>query len=239
MAVTSSTKENALTPLRLAQSLAHTAVHTAVDTVRHPVAGASRAFGLARGAVHAARMAPGIVADTVATRTQGGPPTDVPATGRSDRETDRATDRQTDQAPDRATDRAPEAPGAGGVPDLTPPDPADRVRVVEEALAAESEQDRFGRTTEPSAASRDEEHGDATLQRAELDELAEEVAETGPAGQVDVETPAGTTGADVAFNPDTAEADLHQPRTEDLVDPATAKALRSEAARMRRAADPA
>ncbi|QIK66130.1 hypothetical protein G7072_07035 [Nocardioides sp. HDW12B] len=202
--MTSSTKENALTPIRLAQSLAHTAVHTAVDTVRHPVAGASRAVGLARGAIQVARAAPGIVADTVATRTQGGPPTDGPVTSPADRPADRAADRAADSpraragagtskpadssapapgplkttVPDPANPTAPPAPGQGGVPDLAPPDPADRVLVVEEALAAEAADgttdSRFGVATEPHASTRGEDHGERPLARAEVDELAEE-----------------------------------------------------------------
>jgi hypothetical protein len=57
-------------------------------------------------------------------------------------------------------------------------------------------------------------------------------------GEVDVETPVGTTGADAGHNPDTAEADLQQPGTEPLFDPGTAKSVRKEAAMMQRAADP-
>ena len=44
--------------------------------------------------------------------------------------------------PDPANPTAPPAPGQGGVPDLAPPDPADRVLVVEEALAAEESESR-------------------------------------------------------------------------------------------------
>ena len=53
----------------------------------------------------------------------------------------------------------------------------------------------------------------------------------------DVTTPVGTTAADVATNPDTSDTDLQQPGTEPLVDPGTAKSLRSEAQTMRRAAE--
>ncbi|WP_395691949.1 hypothetical protein [Nocardioides sp.] len=53
-----------------------------------------------------------------------------------------------------------------------------------------------------------------------------------------VQTPVGTTGADVATNPSTAETDLQQPGTEPLVDPATVKAVASEAAVGARGADP-
>jgi len=57
------------------------------------------------------------------------------------------------------------------------------------------------------------------------------------ARDVDVETPVGTTGADVGHNPDTAEADLQQPGTEPLLDPSTSKAIRSESETMRKAAE--
>jgi hypothetical protein len=57
-------------------------------------------------------------------------------------------------------------------------------------------------------------------------------------GDVEVTTPVGTTGAGPAHNPDTAEADLQQRGTEDIVEPSTAKRLRKEAERMRRAAEP-
>ena len=86
-----------------------------------------------------------------------------------------------------------------------------------------------GRAGEPRGASRDEEHGEASLQRAEIDEIAEETAEALPGGDVDVETPVGTTGAGVGYNPDTAEADLQQPQTQPLVDPALTKQVKAAA----------
>ena len=102
------------------------------------------------------------------------------------------------------------------------------IDVVGQALAAEAEEESYGgRAGEPRGASRDEEHGDAALQRAEADEIAEETAEALPGGDVDVTTPVGTTGAGVGFNPDTAEADLQQPQTQPLVDPALTKAVKS------------
>jgi hypothetical protein len=85
--------------------------------------------------------------------------------------------------------------------------------------------------TEPKATSRASEHG-RSGNDAGIDEWAAEVDD------VDIETPVGTTGADVGHNPDTAEADLQQPGTEPLLDPATAKSVRSEAAMMQKAADP-
>lgn len=51
-------------------------------------------------------------------------------------------------------------------------------------------------------------------------------------------TPAGIRAAGEGVNPDTTETDLHQPGTEPLMDPATVKAVASESAVMRRAADP-
>ena len=107
-------------------------------------------------------------------------------------------------------------------PELPPID------VVGQALAAEAEEESYGgRAGEPRGASRDEEHGEAALQRAEVDEIAEETAEALPDGDVDVTTPVGTTGAGVGFNPDTAEADLQQPQTQPILDPALTKTVKS------------
>ncbi len=87
--------------------------------------------------------------------------------------------------------------------------------------------------TEPTAVSRDSEHG-----RAADDEQIDEWYAEHDADDPDLETPVGTTAADVGYNPDTAETDLQQPGTESLLDPGTAKAIRSESETMRRAADP-
>jgi hypothetical protein len=57
-------------------------------------------------------------------------------------------------------------------------------------------------------------------------------------GDDEVRTPSGIPAADEGYNPDTAETDLHQPGTEPLMDPATVKAIKSEAEVMQRAADP-
>lgn len=54
----------------------------------------------------------------------------------------------------------------------------------------------------------------------------------------DLRTPSGIPAADAGHNPDTAETDLHQPGTEPLMDPATVKAVKSEAEVLQRAADP-
>lgn len=122
-----------------------------------------------------------------------------------------------------AEPRQPEVVLAEPAPPAEPP-----IDIVEQVLAAE-EENHDGHATEPKAASRDEEHGEAAMQQAELDEIAEEQAEAAPQGTLDIDTPVGTTGADVGHNPDTAEADLQQPQTEPLVDPATTKSVKAEA----------
>lgn len=134
-----------------------------------------------------------------------------------------------------APKRQPQVVLAEPAPPLEPP-----IDVVGQALAAEAQEDHVGagRTTEPRGASRDEEHGEAALQRAEAIEIMEEIAEASSLGQIDIETPVGTTGADVANNPDTAEADLQQPGTEPLLDPSLTKAVKSEQETLHLAADP-
>jgi hypothetical protein len=52
-----------------------------------------------------------------------------------------------------------------------------------------------------------------------------------------VTTPVGTQGAAPGNNPDTAEADLNQPGTEEILDESTAKAIASETAALRKAAE--
>jgi len=108
---------------------------------------------------------------------------------------------------------ADERPDPESIREMPMPDLEEPVPVVEEALSEEAQPEE-GHATEPSATTRDEAHGDAALQRAEADEITEEIAEAFPAGEVSVETPVGTTGADVGYNPDTAEADLQQPGTQ-------------------------
>lgn len=56
--------------------------------------------------------------------------------------------------------------------------------------------------------------------------------------QNEVTTPVGTAGADVGFNPDTAETDLQQPGTEPLLDSSTTKRIAKEAETLAKAADP-
>ena len=115
--------------------------------------------------------------------------------------------------------------GAPKGPDIVPVEPhapdEPPVDVVGQALAAEAElegresPDGAGLAHEPRGASRDEEHGEAALQRAEADEIDEVVTSV---LEGDVEP----------------EEHLAQP----LVDPADAKALAAEMQTMMQAADP-
>ncbi|HEU4545865.1 MAG TPA: hypothetical protein VFR88_06205 [Microlunatus sp.] len=95
------------------------------------------------------------------------------------------------------------------------------VDVVGDALAAEAAADRgegpegVDLAHEPRAASRDEEHGDAALQRAEVEEIAEE-ASAAQEGDVEPE----------------------EHLTEPLLDSADAKAVAAELATRSKAADP-
>ena len=66
---------------------------------------------------------------------------------------------------------------------------------------------------------------------------AEVEAELDAASTDDITTPSGIPAAGEGFNPDTTDTDLHQPGTEPLMDPATAKAVASESEVLRRAAD--
>jgi hypothetical protein len=87
--------------------------------------------------------------------------------------------------------------------------------------------------TEPKASSRDVAH--AGGHDPDLDNWQDELDDG-----IDVITPAGTTGTGVGYNPDTAEAGLHEPELDDepLIDPSVAKAVRKESQTLQRAADP-
>lgn len=87
--------------------------------------------------------------------------------------------------------------------------------------------------TEPKAVTRESAHGGPS-DDAEVDAWDEEAAER---DEIDIETPVGTTGADVGHNPDTAEADLQQPGTAPALDPSVANAIRSESEMLRKDAE--
>jgi len=114
--------------------------------------------------------------------------------------------------------RAPSGPTVVPVEPHAPEEPP--VDVVGEALAAEAAAERgegpdgADVAHEPRGASRDEEHGDAALQRAEVEEIAEEAA--------------------VALEGDVEPAEH---LTEPLLDSADAKAMAAELATMSKAAN--
>lgn len=58
-----------------------------------------------------------------------------------------------------------------------------------------------------------------------------------PGTDDEIRTPSGIPAADPGYNPSTAETDLLQPGTEPIVDPATAKAVKSESETMRKASE--
>jgi hypothetical protein len=84
--------------------------------------------------------------------------------------------------------------------------------------------------TEPKAVSRQSEHG-RSASDAEIDAWIDEAM----ARDVDLQTPGSAAGA-FGDDPDAA-ADRLQPGSEPLLDAGTAKAIRSEAAMLRKAAE--
>ena len=100
-------------------------------------------------------------------------------------------------------------------PDEAPIDVVGQALAAEAALGDRESPDGAGLAHEPRGASRDEEHGDAPLQRAEVEGIAEEVA---AALEGDVEP--------------------EEHLTEPLLDPADAKAIATEMRTAARAADP-
>jgi hypothetical protein len=110
----------------------------------------------------------------------------------------------------------------------------------------------------PIDAAADTDHVDATpadlAATVPVEKTAKKVAKKAPAKKAakkaparsaaellddtEVETPVGTTGADVGHNPDTTDTDLQQPGTAPLMDPAITKAVAKEAQTGAAAADP-
>jgi hypothetical protein len=130
-----------------------------------------------------------------------------------------------DEAADEAADEvAAEPEDAVPGPDIVPVEPhapeEPPVDVVGQALAAEADEgtEGVGLAHEPRGASRREEHGDVSLEPAEAEGIAEEVA------------------AALEGEPETQEPPAHL--TEPLIDPAEAKALAAEMETMRKAAEP-
>ena len=204
-------------------TLAQGAVSTAASVARHPIGSAAMAAGLVKGATEA-----GI--DLVRTTLTGSSPTTAPVT--TEPEAAPAPDLKVAETVERVTPEDPrdDIPG----PDLAefePPSPDDLPEpIVIEAEPAAVEEAFH---TEPKAASRDSDHGGLPGDREEIDGYVEEI----PTDDVDIETPVGTTGAEVGFNPDTAEADLQQPDTPPVLDPGTVHAIASESEILRKAAE--
>ena len=207
-------------PVKLIERAASTAVHS----MRHPVSSAAYAAGIARGigglagaALHGALEKTGHADSSSA---------DVPTQRTAPAE-------QRDEA---ATPAAPEGPREPQVVPKPVPDPEDFDTVV---IVAEDDEPGEAFATEPKAVSRESAHGGSAATDAEIDAWIDEAMEgLDTAPDVDIVTPVGTTGADVGYNPDTAEADLQQPGTQPVLDPATAKAILKEAETLRKAADP-
>jgi hypothetical protein len=213
----------------------------------HPVSKAARgmAFGAAKGLTGAAvgalrSRAPAGTSTEQSSGTEG----DSPAASLGTAQPVGAPAEDTLDSASSADDESTKAPAPAATDDSGPTTTPDvdllpypvldePVPVVEETLAAEAENGVpvGGHATEPHASTRDEAHGDAQLQRAEQEEIAEEVAEAMPGGDLDLETPVGTTGADVGYNPDTAEADLQQPGTAPGVEPGLASSIRKDEVR--------
>ena len=216
---------------------------TAVSAVKHPVSTVGHVAGHAKtvantGTTVAARLVPHPGKKDAPSSPAAPPaPAEKPDTTSADDAPARtpAPAEEKVEVVEAPVEVTPEVVLREPAPPLEPP-----VDIVEQVLAAEGQEPQYGgHATEPKATTRDEEHGEAALQRAETEEIAEEVAEAFPAGAVGIETPVGTTGADVGYNPDTAEADLQQPGTEPLVDGATVKAVASAAKTGKKAASPA
>jgi hypothetical protein len=196
------------TAVGLAGTVARGAVHAPVDLTRGAIHVASRAGRVARETAHtlgtgqgdeheAREMVSALRADEG--EEQGARPRESGSTGVTE---------------------DPNIPGPTVVP-AEPHAPAEPpVDVVGAALATEAAAERgegpdgVGLAHEPHAASRDEEHGDTGLQRATLEEIAEETA---AALEGDVEP--------------------EEHLTEPLLDSADAKAVAAELATMSKAAD--
>ena len=176
----------------------------------NPITVTKGAFGLAGTAV-------GVV-DTLARYTVHAVSSGLQRLAPSDRQPD-----QTEQSPTAGVDIADEdlteAPTTLPVEPHAPEEPP--IDVVGEALAAEAALGNgdvpggAGFAHEPRGASRDEEHGDAPLQRAEIEGIADEVT------------------AALEGDPEPEEH-----LTEPVLDEAEAKAIAAEMRTLSRAADP-
>lgn len=200
--------------------LVGTLTHGAFSAARHPLGTTARAVGLVKGA---AEVGIGLVRGSAVV-------TEAPEAPVEHEEAVRAAEARA-EALVAVPEQRVEKPSS--VPPVREPLPAAPQRTPEELASAPV--DPF--VTEPKAASRDSAHGGQPGDREEVDGYVEE-AQPDTDAYVGVETPVGTSGAGAAHNPDTAEADLQQPDTAPLLDPAVVKQVRSEAETLQKAADP-
>jgi hypothetical protein len=190
--------------IKTVEHLARGAVGTATHAALHPVATAANVVGFAKGI---ASSGAGLV------RPSGAPASRADQTPQQAPE--HAAPEQAAPEPDLPKPDLPEPdlpePDLPG-PDIVlkgVPDPDDLPEPI--VIVADDEPGEAFHT-EPKASSRVSEHEGLPGDREEVEQYAEEVVDP-DAPDIDIETPVGTTGADVGFNPDTAESDLQQPGT--------------------------
>lgn len=209
--------------------LTTTATRAASGAVRLGAGVAARAFGLAKGA---AEVGVAVARDAAAARSDA--PTPAPTSAPAQRTTSPAAEPVRPTQPhhdDRRDDPRDHIPG----PDVVAPDLPRAEDLPEPVVIVADDEPGEAVQHEPKAAGRASEHEGRPGDREEAEGYLEEVVDP-DAPEVDVETPVGTTGADVATNPDTAESDLQQPGTPPLADPSTIAAVVSESETLRRAA---
>lgn len=215
-------------PLGSVMTLGRTVVTTALGTVRHPLRTAGQAVHTAGHAVHTARTLIDIGHREPVRPTP--PPTDTGRPAPAAKAPGAKAPAKKASATKTTAKKSPAKKAAAKKGTPVPPPVPDPVAAAEEAvqreMAAQPAPPEV--TTEPSA----------PAAKADADEVGRDAAEVRAAEEREVTTPVGTTGADVARNPDTAETDLQQPGTEPLMDPSTTKAVKTETERAARAADP-
>ncbi|MFC7494117.1 MULTISPECIES: hypothetical protein [unclassified Nocardioides] len=196
-----------------------------------PASAAGKAAGQVRGLVSLGLTVVGQVAQTVAERLShdAAPPPSAPSrpvapSGRPEAPTPADVAKVVEMKPKPPAKKAPpkKAPAKKATPSAKLP----AKKAAEKA--AEKKAPPVKKTAAKKAPAKK-----APAKEAPATKTAAEVVE-----DTSVTTPVGTTGADVATNPNTTDTDLQQPGTAPLMDPATTKAVASEARTGARAADP-
>jgi hypothetical protein len=219
--------------LKTVETVARTAVGTAVHVARHPLGAAANVTGFAKGVVGAGvGLVHGDPSSTSAAPTQressqressqreSGPEsrsqdTEAPSTEDQASTEDAGSAEEQPAAAQPAVADEPKIPGPDIV--LKPVPTADELPEPIVIYADDEPAPGTGESfqTEPKAGSRISEHEGRPGDREEVDGYVEEVVLPDDP-DIDIETPVGTTGADVGFNPSTAESELHQPGTTPL-----------------------